>query len=79
MLLLGDPDTVAAVREWRWAVLQLERAARGIADDDFDWVASVQRADEGRDRFCTAARGSLTVGGGGVAQARWLIDRQMNS
>ncbi|QQM46385.1 hypothetical protein [Streptomyces liliifuscus] len=79
MLLLGDADTVAAAREWRWAVLQLERAARGIASDDFDWVAAVRRADEGRDRFYTAARASLTVGGGDVAQARWLIDRLTNS
>ncbi|MCI3272076.1 hypothetical protein [Streptomyces cylindrosporus] len=77
--MLGDADTVAAAREWRWAVLQLERAARGVADDDFDWVAAVRRADEGRDRFYTAARAGLTVGSGDVAQARWLIDRQMNS
>lgn len=79
VLLLGDADTVAAAREWRWAVLQLERAARDLAGDDFDWVAAVRRADEGRDRFYTAARVSLTVGSGDVAQARWLIDRQLNS
>jgi hypothetical protein len=78
-LLLEDANTVAAAREWRWADLQLERAARGIADDDFDWIAALRRADEGRDHFYTAARGSLTVGIGDVAQARWLIDRQMNS
>ncbi|MGW3819027.1 hypothetical protein [Streptomyces sp. NPDC005046] len=79
VLLLGDADTVAAAREWRWAVLQLERAARGIADDDFDWAAAVRRADEGRDRFYDAARAGLTVGSGDVAQARWLTDRHMNS
>ncbi|MEU1164705.1 hypothetical protein ABZ372_30715 [Streptomyces sp. NPDC005921] len=79
VLLLGDADTVAAARDWRWAVLQLERGARGIADDDFDWTAAVRRADERRDRFYVAARASLTVGSGDVAQARWLVDRQMNS
>lgn len=79
VLLLGDADTVAAAREWRWAVPQLERAARGVADDDFDRTAAVRRADEGRDRFCVAARAGLTVGSGDVAQARWLTDRQMNS
>jgi hypothetical protein len=78
VLLLGNADTVAAAREWRWAVLQLERAARGIAGDDFDWVVAVRRADEGRDRFYDAARASLTMGSGDVAQARWLTDRQMN-
>ncbi|MEV0442899.1 hypothetical protein AB0I84_27880 [Streptomyces spectabilis] len=79
VLLLGDADTVAAAREWRWAVLQLERAVLGLADDDFDWVAAVRRADEGRDRFYTAARASLTMDTDDVAQARWLMDRQMNS
>ncbi|MEV5899416.1 hypothetical protein [Streptomyces sp. NPDC052127] len=79
VLLLGDADTVAAAREWRWAVLQLEREARGVAGDDFDWVAAVRRADEGRDRFYVAARAGLTVGSGDVAQARWLIDRQLNA
>jgi hypothetical protein len=78
-LLLGDAGTVAAAREWRWAVLQLERAARGIAGDDFDWEAAVRRADESRDRFYIAARASLTVGIGDVAQSRWLTDRQMNA
>ncbi|MFG2724586.1 hypothetical protein [Streptomyces canus] len=79
MLLPGDADTVAAAREWRWAVLRLERAACGVADDDFDRTAAVRRADEGRDRFYVAARAGLTVGSGDAAQARWLTDRQMNS
>ncbi|MFJ5779556.1 hypothetical protein [Streptomyces sp. NPDC093094] len=79
VLLLGDADTVAAAREWRWSVQQLERAARGIAGDGFDWEAAVRRADEDRDRFYVAARAGLTVAGGDVAQARWLTDRQMNS
>ncbi|WP_307160886.1 hypothetical protein [Streptomyces rishiriensis] len=70
---------MAAAREWRWAVLQLEREARGVAGDGFDWVAAVRRADEGRDRFYVAARVGLTVGSGDVAQARWLIARQLNA
>ncbi|OEJ20986.1 hypothetical protein AR457_38755 [Streptomyces agglomeratus] len=78
VLLLGDADTVAAAREWRWAVLQLERAARDLAEPDFDWVAAVRRADDGRDRFYTAARAGLTVGSDDVAQSRWLADRQLN-
>ncbi|WP_141747279.1 hypothetical protein [Streptomyces agglomeratus] len=69
---------MAAAREWRWAVLQLERAARDLAEPDFDWVAAVRRADDGRDRFYTAARAGLTVGSDDVAQSRWLADRQLN-
>jgi hypothetical protein len=57
-------------REWRWAVLQLERAARGVAEDDSDWAAAVRRADEGRNHVYATARASLTVSSGDVAQGR---------
>lgn len=79
VLLFGDAATVTAAREWRNAVLQLELFARGRSPADFEWIPAVQRADEGRDRFYEAARASLAVGGGTVAQAPWLAHRQDGS
>lgn len=79
VLLLGDAATVAAAREWRHAVLQLELSARGRSPADFEWVPAVRRADQGRDRFYEAARASLAVGGGAVAQVPWLEQRQEGS
>jgi hypothetical protein len=79
VLLLGDAATVAAAREWRDVVLQLELSARGRARKGFEWIPAVRRADEGRDRFYEAARTSLAVDGGSVAQAPWLGQRQQNS
>jgi hypothetical protein len=79
VLLFGDAATVAAAREWRDAVLQLELSARGRSPGDFEWVPAVRRADEGRDRFYETARASLAVGGGAVAQAPWLGHRQESS
>ncbi|MFJ6755092.1 MULTISPECIES: hypothetical protein [unclassified Streptomyces] len=76
VLLMGDANTVAAAREWRMAVMSLGLAARGTAGEDFDWGATVQRADYRRDGFYEAARASLTIGPGNVAQARWLDARR---
>lgn len=76
VLLLGDAATVGAAREWRDAVYQLVSDARGRADEPFDREAAVRRTDEGRDRFYAAARASLAVGGGAVAQAHFLTQRR---
>lgn len=76
VLLLGDAGTVDAARDWREAAYQLVSAARGRASADFDRDSALYRADEGRDRFYAAARTSLAVGGGAVAQAPWLTQRR---
>ncbi|MEV6369301.1 hypothetical protein AB0L86_20670 [Micromonospora musae] len=72
VLLLGDAPTVAAARGWRDAVWAIERAARGLTDQD-GIGDLLQRANEARDGFYHAARGGLGVGGGSVAQAMLLV------
>jgi hypothetical protein len=74
VLLLGDEETVTAAREWRGAVWRLELAARGHTRDDFDHAAAVRRVDACRDKFYAAARASLGVSGGDVAQSTWLME-----
>lgn len=76
VLLLGDANTVDAGRGWREAAYQLVAAARERPSADFDREAAVRATDEGRDRFYAAARASLAVGGGAVAQAHWLTQRR---
>ncbi|MGN9811537.1 hypothetical protein ACTMSW_19545 [Micromonospora sp. BQ11] len=72
MLLLGDEQTVAAARTWRDAVWQVEHCARGFADQQVDVASLLNRADEARDGFYRAARSSLGVRGGSVAQSSML-------
>ncbi|MFF0314261.1 hypothetical protein ACFYPH_06375 [Micromonospora sp. NPDC005252] len=72
MLLLGDERTVAAARTWRDAVWQVEHRARGFADQPGDVASLLNRADEARDGFYRAARSSLGVRGGSVAQSAML-------
>jgi hypothetical protein len=75
VLLLGDTATVAAARDWRSAVWQLELLARTPADDGISVKAlsAVRAANGARDRFYVAARESMNVGGGSVEQASWLL------
>ncbi|MFG1919419.1 hypothetical protein [Micromonospora sp. NPDC048898] len=70
VLLLGDATTVRAASTWRSAVRRLEQAARSLPDPPDDLVALVRQADETRDDFYQAARGSLGVRGGSVEQFR---------
>jgi hypothetical protein len=74
VLLLGDETTVSAARDWWYSVAQLVDFARDSskADESLEWLAAVKVADESRDRFYVAARQSLGIRGGSVAQAPWL-------
>ncbi len=72
VLLLGDAATVAAARRWRLAVRQLEHVAIGRAEPEVTWLAALKEADLARDGYYAAARDSLLVGGGSVAQVPWL-------
>ncbi|WP_253866364.1 hypothetical protein ACN27B_27150 [Micromonospora sp. WMMD754] len=73
VLLLGDEATVEAAAEWRHAVRDIESAARGLPRPPSDVPGMIHRADVGRDRFYHAARRSLGVRGGSVAQVRQLL------
>ncbi|MEU5566147.1 hypothetical protein [Micromonospora musae] len=70
VLLLGDEATVRAASMWRDAVRDIERAARALPNPPTDLPELLHRANEGRDAFYRAARGSLGVHGGPVDQAR---------
>lgn len=74
VLLLGDELTVAAARQWWYAVARLTDFAYDPSekDESSEWLTSVRAADELRDRFYATARQSLGVRGGSVAQAPWL-------
>ncbi|GIF68327.1 hypothetical protein Ais01nite_63620 [Asanoa ishikariensis] len=74
VLMLGDAAAVTAARDWRQAVRKLEFFALGIATDWERWDGAVRDVDDARDRFYVAARASLTVGGGSVAQSPWLAE-----
>jgi hypothetical protein len=75
VLLPGDEPTVTAARQWRNAVGRLGDFARDSTDKDesAEWMTAVRAADELRDGFYSAARRSLNMGGGSVAQAPWLL------
>lgn len=72
LLLLGDADTVRAARQWREAVWHVSRIATDPALGAAEWAAAIPAIDRGRDEFYEAARRSLGVAGGSVAQAEWL-------
>jgi hypothetical protein len=72
VLLLGDAATIAAAHNWRLAVQETERIALDHSRGDDDWATAVQAVNHARDSFYAAARESLTVNGGWVAQAAWL-------
>ena len=78
VFMLGDAATVDAAREWRAAVRKLELFARGVVAEWEQWDAAVQQADDARDQFYVAARASLVVGGGNVAQSPWLASRKLS-
>ncbi|MEU4550167.1 hypothetical protein [Nonomuraea dietziae] len=75
VLLLGDAATIDAAREWRASVTSIGHFAQGRRSDWDRWESAVRRVDEARDEFYQAARASLAVGGGDVAQAEWLGSR----
>jgi hypothetical protein len=72
MLLLGDENTVAAARVWREAVRAEEYLCISDSFDIAKWQAAVAAVDQARDHFYLAARESLGVHGGSVAQSPFL-------
>jgi hypothetical protein len=76
VLLLGDEGTVTAARAWRDAVHAEELLCSNDAIDETEWKLAVNTVDEARDRFYVAARESLGVRGGSVAQSSFLQARE---
>ncbi|MEU7918656.1 hypothetical protein [Micromonospora zamorensis] len=79
LLLLGDEPTVVAAANWRDAIWQVERLARGIVEAPPDVAEMLSRVNEARDGYYRAARRSLGVRGGSVEQSaalrQALLDR----
>lgn len=75
MLLLGDEITVTAARVWQDAVAVEQYLCGGDSIDEVKWQSAVEAVDHARDHFYLAARESLGVHGGSVAQSSFLRDR----
>jgi hypothetical protein len=72
VLLLGDEGTVTTARAWRVAVHAEELLCIKDAVDETEWKSAVKTVDQARDHFYAAARESLGVHGGSVAQLTFL-------
>lgn len=65
VLLLGNPDTVEAARNWHETVWRLEGFARGeITGSPDDWEDARSKVNHARSVFYKAARKDLQVRGG---------------
>lgn len=75
VLLLGNPQTVAAARTWHRRVWQVERFARGERTDTEQWDALMADVIADRARFYTEARRDLGITSGELpSSGRWDAD-----
>lgn len=72
VLLLGDESTVIAARVWQDAVAFEQHLCGGDSIDAAKWQSAVEAVDRARDHFYSAARESIGVNGGSVAQSPFL-------
>lgn len=70
VLLLGDPQTVAA-RAWHQAAWRLVWFARGRVTAEDQWEPSIRETEVARDRFYSCARKDLGVRGEAVPTPAW--------
>jgi len=71
VLLLGDPETVAAARAWHQALWRLEWYAAGRLTAADQWESVLRDTEVARDRFYDCARRDLGVRGGAVPTPPW--------
>lgn len=75
VLLLGNPQTVAAARAWHRRVWQVERFARGERTDFEQWDALMADIMADRARFYAEARRDLGITSGDLpVSGRWDAD-----
>jgi hypothetical protein len=79
VLLLGDPATVEAARQWRAAVWQMEPFARQVVTEPDRWEEAVLLAVPARERFYEPARSSLVVPGDLPPSSRALGEKRAAS
>ena len=72
VLLLGNPETIAAARAWHRNIWHMEYFARGIVTDNSEWIALLDEVTAARTRFYDAARSDLGITSGQVPpSSRW--------
>jgi hypothetical protein len=71
VLLLGDPQTVAAARAWHQAVWRLVWFAQGRLTAAEQWNPSIRKTEVARDAFYDCARRDLGVKGEAVPTPSW--------
>jgi hypothetical protein len=64
LLLVGDPDAVAAARAWHHILWQLEAFAHGRLSDPDQWKATDRAFRDARSRFYETARHDLGITSG---------------
>lgn len=64
VLLLGNPETIAAARVWHRRIWQAERFARGERSDEDHWDSVLDDINVDRARFYAAARRDLGITSG---------------
>lgn len=68
LLLVGDPETVAAARAWHRSVWDMEAFALGKYDQALEWTEAVRTANGLRSRFYEIARRDLGITSGPLPQ-----------
>ena len=71
VLLLGDPQTVAAARAWHEATWVLVYYAQGRVPSPDQWEPAMRETEVTRDRFYACARKDLGVKGEAVSTPIW--------
>jgi len=71
VLLLGEPETVAAARAWHQTVWRLEWYAAGRLTAADQWDSALRDTEVARDKFYDCARRDLGVKGGAVPTPPW--------
>jgi hypothetical protein len=64
VLLLGNPETVAAAREWHRSIWPMQRFVRAAHTDINEWNTLFDQAAATRERFYDAARRDLGITSG---------------
>jgi hypothetical protein len=75
VLLLGDPATVKAAREWHQIIWHLQAYAYGRRADPAVWLRTNSESGAARDRFYGHARRSLDISGGklpDISTPQWM-------
>jgi hypothetical protein len=74
VLMLGKGEAIAAAYEWRVAAWHIEWFARGLRNDPAEYEQANTVSGEARERFYSAVRADLGVGGGPIPDLPWPPD-----